>query len=213
MAFADEDVDGHIDFAFLVRFMFNNHIYNETFTKPFEQGGMPGEVDIPRLEQGLMGGALWSMFVPCPTNISDFSNENYAECKSFFLSYPCVSQLTHLQPCAPPSLKLTSTTASACNTHVYSHQAPTRLLHYHPFTSNTISSHPSHSKGYTKLVTGHLTCALCTISASAPPVSPGTVIISTPTPHFTLTSPNAGLFQRRRCIMESAYEVGELFTR
>ena len=38
-------------------------------------------VDLPRLKKGKNGGAFWSAFVPCPQDGTDFSDENYAECK------------------------------------------------------------------------------------------------------------------------------------
>ena len=38
-------------------------------------------VDLPRLREGLNGGAFWSVYVPCPANGTDFSDENYAESK------------------------------------------------------------------------------------------------------------------------------------
>lgn len=70
--------DGHNDFPLLVRFLYNNHIYDETFTVPFEQGGVPLHVDLHRLRKGQQGGVFWSLFTPCPANGSDFSDENYA---------------------------------------------------------------------------------------------------------------------------------------
>ena len=36
-------------------------------------------VDLPRLREGQNGGAFWSVYVPCPANGTDFSDENYAE--------------------------------------------------------------------------------------------------------------------------------------
>jgi membrane dipeptidase len=45
----------------------------------FEKGGLDGHVDLPRIESGKMGGAFWSAFMPCPHNVSDFSESNYAE--------------------------------------------------------------------------------------------------------------------------------------
>jgi len=39
---------------------------------------MYGQLDIPRLETGKIGGAFWSAFVPCPADGFDFSDENYA---------------------------------------------------------------------------------------------------------------------------------------
>lgn len=78
-------IDGHNDLAILIRERYNNHIYDEKFQKLFSEGGMPAHVDLPRLKEGKVGGAFWSAFMPCPKNGSDFSNENYAQCKlSFF---------------------------------------------------------------------------------------------------------------------------------
>jgi membrane dipeptidase len=65
----------------LIRFLFNNHIYEENFTKPFEKGGMYAHVDLPRLKEGKNGGAFWSAYVPCPKDGMDFSDENYADCE------------------------------------------------------------------------------------------------------------------------------------
>ena len=70
--------DGHNDFPIFIRFAYNNHIYNATFADPFVQGGLPMHVDLPRLREGMQGGAFWSVFTPCPANGSDFSDENYA---------------------------------------------------------------------------------------------------------------------------------------
>ncbi|KAK0728195.1 membrane dipeptidase [Lasiosphaeria miniovina] len=71
-------IDGHNDLAILIRFGYNNHIYDEKFAGPFEQGGFPSHVDLPRLRAGMNGGAFWSVFWPCPENGTDFSDENYA---------------------------------------------------------------------------------------------------------------------------------------
>lgn len=71
-------IDGHNDLLILIRAIYGNKIYDEEFTKPFEGGGMMGHVDIPRLNEGKVGGSFWSAFVPCPANGTDFSNENYA---------------------------------------------------------------------------------------------------------------------------------------
>ncbi|TAQ84071.1 hypothetical protein B7494_g7601 [Chlorociboria aeruginascens] len=78
--------DGHNDLAILIRFLYNNRIYDDEFKKPFEEGGMYAHVDIPRLRAGKNGGAFWSAFVPCPANGTDFSNENYAESVAFTLT-------------------------------------------------------------------------------------------------------------------------------
>ena len=68
----------------MLRFIHNNHIYDEDFKKPFEEGGMYGHVDLPRLKKGKNGGAFWSAFAPCPSNGSDFSDENYSVGKSLY---------------------------------------------------------------------------------------------------------------------------------
>jgi membrane dipeptidase len=44
---------------------------------------MPMHVDLPRLKEGMNGGAFWSAFVPCPSNGSDFSDKNYADGECF----------------------------------------------------------------------------------------------------------------------------------
>ncbi len=74
--------DGHNDLAILLRFGFNNHIYDDKFKKPFEEGGLLGHVDLPRLRKGQNGGAFWSVYVDCPKNGQDYSDANYAECSS-----------------------------------------------------------------------------------------------------------------------------------
>jgi len=71
-------IDGHNDLLILLRAYYGGHIYNENFTKSFEEGGLPGEFDVPRLETGQMGGAFWSAFTPCPSDGFDFRDENYA---------------------------------------------------------------------------------------------------------------------------------------
>ena len=71
--------DGHNDLLFWLRISRHGHIYEENFTKPFEQGGFNGNFDLARADAGQLGGSFWSAFVPCPKNGSDFSNENYAE--------------------------------------------------------------------------------------------------------------------------------------
>jgi membrane dipeptidase len=72
-------IDGHNDLAILLRVLYNNHINDEKFRRPFEDGGMPFHVDIPRLKKGMVGGTFWAAFAPCPANGSDFSEENYED--------------------------------------------------------------------------------------------------------------------------------------
>ena len=71
-------IDGHNDLLILIRAIWGDHIYNENFTKPFEEGGMPGQFDLPRADAGQLGGTFWSAWVPCPPDGFDFSDENYA---------------------------------------------------------------------------------------------------------------------------------------
>ncbi|KAL1304879.1 hypothetical protein AAFC00_003801 [Neodothiora populina] len=71
-------IDGHNDLMILLRFANRDHIYTPEFKDKFENGGMLGHVDIPRLEAGRVGGSFWSAFVECPMNGSDFSDANYA---------------------------------------------------------------------------------------------------------------------------------------
>jgi membrane dipeptidase len=71
-------IDGHNDLLILLRVAYHNKINNDNFTKAFEQGGLTGHLDVPRLKQGQQGGAFWSAFVPCPADGFDFSDRNYA---------------------------------------------------------------------------------------------------------------------------------------
>ncbi|RJE23944.1 Dipeptidase [Aspergillus sclerotialis] len=71
-------IDGHDDLPYLIRMGYNNHIYGKNFTGPFEHGNFANHVDIPRLREGKVGGTFWSVFVPCPKDGMDFSDENYA---------------------------------------------------------------------------------------------------------------------------------------
>lgn len=73
-------LDGHNDLLISLRVLYGNHIYGTKFTDKMENGGLEMHVDLPRLDQGKVGGAFWSAFVPCPANGSDFSDENYAPC-------------------------------------------------------------------------------------------------------------------------------------
>lgn len=74
-------IDGHNDLPIQIRWLYGNHINNESFRVPFETGKTPGHVDIPRLRDGMNGGAFWSVFWPCPNNMTDFSDDIYAPSK------------------------------------------------------------------------------------------------------------------------------------
>ncbi|KXJ93159.1 membrane dipeptidase [Microdochium bolleyi] len=92
-------IDGHNDLAILIRFLYNNQIYGKKFTEPFEKGGMPAHVDLPRLREGLNGGAFWSVFTPCPENGTDWSDENYAASVQFTLHQ--IDLMTRLEQAYP----------------------------------------------------------------------------------------------------------------
>ncbi|KAK4615603.1 Dipeptidase aclJ [Fulvia fulva] len=71
-------IDGHNDLLILLRAKYGNQIYDKNFTKPFEDGGMIAHFDLPRADEGKIGGTFWSAWVPCPADGFDFSDENYA---------------------------------------------------------------------------------------------------------------------------------------
>ncbi|KAL2266480.1 hypothetical protein VTJ83DRAFT_5832 [Remersonia thermophila] len=100
-------IDGHNDLAIFIRAYYNNHIHNESFSKPFAQGGLLGHVDIPRLRAGLSGGAFWSVFWPCPENGTDYSDENYhSGVRSTFQQIDLLARLRASYPSlfSPPTL-------------------------------------------------------------------------------------------------------------
>lgn len=84
-------IDGHNDLLILLRILTGNHIYGENFKKKFEEGGLEGHVDIPRMNKGKYGGAFWSAFMPCPRNVTDFDDENYFP-STCFLAIPPLYQ-------------------------------------------------------------------------------------------------------------------------
>ncbi|KAL5600309.1 hypothetical protein FOVSG1_008121 [Fusarium oxysporum f. sp. vasinfectum] len=92
-------IDGHVDFPIVLRFAYGNQIYDDNFTQPFEQGELSGHVDLHRLRQGQSGGAFWSLFAPCPSNGSDFSDKNYASSVQFTLDQ--IDVMTRLQAAYP----------------------------------------------------------------------------------------------------------------
>ena len=75
-------LDGHNDLAILIRYAFQNNIYDKNFTARWENGGMPAQLNLPRLKHGNNRPPFWSAFVLCPKNGSDFSDANYAEGES-----------------------------------------------------------------------------------------------------------------------------------
>ncbi|GAB1314263.1 Dipeptidase [Madurella fahalii] len=104
-------IDGHNDLAILIRLFYNNHIYNDTFTKPFTEGGLVGHVDIPRLKTGMYGGAFWSVYWPCPYNGTDLSDENYHPIVQSTLQQ--IDLLTRLRAAHPTVFSAPTLSASA----------------------------------------------------------------------------------------------------
>ncbi|KAH0543525.1 hypothetical protein FGG08_002193 [Glutinoglossum americanum] len=107
-------IDGHNDLAIALRYLYGNHIYNKNFTRPFEDGGLYGQVDLPRLKKGKVGGAFWSAYTSCPADGDDFSDNNYAEAvrqtyqqidilQRLFTAYPKYFSPTHFSSFALPA--------------------------------------------------------------------------------------------------------------
>ncbi|KAL8972095.1 MAG: hypothetical protein Q9183_000728 [Haloplaca sp. 2 TL-2023] len=107
-------LDGHNDLAFLIRFLYQNEIYyNTSFTGPFENGGFPLHVDLPRLKAGRVGGTFWSAFVLCPADGTNFSDTNYAHALSATLSQiDLIRRLTSRYSDVFSSVDLNSSTAA-----------------------------------------------------------------------------------------------------
>lgn len=62
-------VDTHIDLPELARWQFRNKINGDDFN--FNKKGFVGHLDIPRLRQGGIGGAFWSVYTDCPSDWND----------------------------------------------------------------------------------------------------------------------------------------------
>ncbi|KFH46227.1 putative dipeptidase-like protein [Hapsidospora chrysogenum ATCC 11550] len=92
-------IDGHVDMPVLIRALYKNKIANDEWREAFEDGSLPGHVDIKRLREGLSGGAFWSVFAPCPKNGSDFSDENLAQSVQFTLDQ--IDLMTRVQAMYP----------------------------------------------------------------------------------------------------------------
>ncbi|KAL2157550.1 hypothetical protein VTH06DRAFT_5927 [Thermothelomyces fergusii] len=118
-------IDGHNDLAIWIRAYYNNHIYNESFSKPFAEGGLGGHVDIPRLRESLSGGAFWSAFWPCPANGSDYADENYHHTVQQTLNQ--IDLLTRLRQ-AHPDLFLPPTLTSREALRRFRHSRGRRLI-------------------------------------------------------------------------------------
>jgi membrane dipeptidase len=89
----------------LITFLTQNQIYVDEFKRPFEDGGLAQHVDLPRLKKGMVGGAFWSAFVPCP-------NDHYPD-RMNYLPMQNISDYTdNIQLSSSRSLKSTSSLAS-----------------------------------------------------------------------------------------------------
>ncbi|OJD23252.1 hypothetical protein ACJ73_05395 [Blastomyces percursus] len=68
--------DGHNDFPYFIRALYNNDIYHKNFSNGME---LPGQVDFPRLRKGGLRGQFWSAYMQCPRNSHNFSDETHQD--------------------------------------------------------------------------------------------------------------------------------------
>lgn len=65
-------IDTHNDFPIYIRYAYENDIYQPGFDNTSTLKGM---VDFPRLQQGGIRGQFWSVYVGCPKDSGDYSND------------------------------------------------------------------------------------------------------------------------------------------
>lgn len=70
-------IDGHIDLAWLVRLEFGNNVTAIDLDKP-----TLGQVDVPRLRAGHVGGFFWSVYVPCPESNGEDPGKDFLKATS-----------------------------------------------------------------------------------------------------------------------------------
>lgn len=77
----------HIDLPILTRAFFQNQLSEINLREPTK-----GQVDIPRLREGGVGGYVWSVYVPCPEdagypdqNASNFTDSTWRVISQHFL--------------------------------------------------------------------------------------------------------------------------------
>ena len=58
-------IDGHNDFPFLLRQQLHGKLYGHDFQKE----RLHGQTDFHKMQEGLMGGQFWSVYVPCPEDL------------------------------------------------------------------------------------------------------------------------------------------------
>ncbi|RPA94810.1 hypothetical protein L873DRAFT_1700266 [Choiromyces venosus 120613-1] len=106
-------IDGHNDLPYAIRLLFENKIYNSNFT--FDTS-LPGQVDLPRLKKGRVGGTFWSVYVQCPdTNKTD--DKVYHQSVQTTLQQ--IDLVTRLADVYPSSLALASTPLAARHVHYH----------------------------------------------------------------------------------------------
>ena len=133
-------IDGHNDLAIFLRFAYGGDIHRNDFQEKFENGGLELQVDIPRLRDGMAGGAFWSAFVPCPPNASyDFQDSVYAEATSQTLTQiDLLHRLAAVYPAIfpPPTLSPSSLLSSFRNNHTLLSPLSIEGLHQIPPSSS-----------------------------------------------------------------------------
>ncbi|GAA5885523.1 hypothetical protein JCM16303_002243 [Sporobolomyces ruberrimus] len=65
-------LDGHVDLPILVRYLYANQLGDLDL-----RNRTKGEVDLPRLRKGRVGGFFWSVFVPCPEDAGYGEDRNF----------------------------------------------------------------------------------------------------------------------------------------
>ncbi|KAK2794719.1 hypothetical protein FQN52_007489 [Onygenales sp. PD_12] len=97
--------DGHNDFPIFIREVYDNDIYQ----KNFSDGKLLGQVDFPRLRKGGIRGQFWSVYVGCPANTTDFSDETYS--KSVHDTFQQIDLVHRLATEFPEHLKIVSSSS------------------------------------------------------------------------------------------------------
>ncbi|KAK2743992.1 hypothetical protein FQN57_004445 [Myotisia sp. PD_48] len=69
-------IDTHNDWPIFIRALYQNDIYQKNFTA---EDSLPGQVDFPRLQKGLLDAQFWSLFVGCPAVADNYDDKTYHE--------------------------------------------------------------------------------------------------------------------------------------
>ncbi|PUU78531.1 membrane dipeptidase-domain-containing protein [Tuber borchii] len=105
-------IDGHNDLPGKIRDLFGNMIYNSNFT--FDTS-LPGQVDLPRLKKGRVGGTFWSVFVPCPDTKETDDEVYYLIVQATLQQIDLVHRLAGVYP----DLALTSSPLAVRHVHYH----------------------------------------------------------------------------------------------